>query len=843
VQDGQTPTFARTDDINLAYNQAVSVTNMTIPEDSRLVSKVAAGHNCWLGSNDQCADVMTTWIENWVNSSTASGPSALVDILTPPDSPPALRGSQTFPSDSSAFATVLWGPVLRPYCSGCHSENPTLSPIPIAPLFASNDPAIAYEQAKPKISLDDETAGSIQDAKSRLVLRLSPEGHNCFGNDCDSAALTMLQAIQAFIPNPDPADIDPIINADTASGGASISAVDCQANDGCNLASGGSRDNSTAIALYEFSEGSGRTINDLSTELPQTDYHLTIDDDAVLDEDYRWLDGYGIEFLTEDGYAFLNSPVQDLQTLRDRFVASGTYSIEAWVIPANVTQEISNIVSFSSGPDERNFTLGQDMYNYDFFHRSDNSSLNGEPKLATPDADEVLQSSLQHVVATFDSTGRKLFVNGELTTAVDTEAPTPLDTWNGSYHRLVLGNEFGGGAAANGGRPWKGILRLVALHDSALSHDKIIQNFEAGVGEKYFLVFGVDHINGVPNDTYIVFEFSLFDDFGYLFHSPTFVYLGSDTNFSPAGLQIKGMRIGVNGSLPQDGQAYSRMDVTLGTNYTPENGERLSNVGTIIPVQNGLTADQFFLVFEQIGGASHMFDELPAATPSDNPNIDVPNMGVRIFSEINNTLSEMTGVPTTNGAVNTVYKDYEQQLPTVENIDGFLGSHQMAIAQLALTYCNELVDGTSGNKQTPTEFFPGFDFSLTANDAFDTAAQRNAIITPLLSRAANIDADPSRGNLDNQPEEGQLTGTDPSIQDASEGLRGLLGASLPQSTDPDGDLPTDPVFDGLITHMLNQCSRVSPPYEGESCDSTARTAEIVKATCASAIGSAVMLAQ
>ena len=63
----------------------------------------------------------------------------------------------------------------------------------------------------------------------------------------------------------------------------------------------------------------------------------------------------------------------------------------------------------------RNFKLGQTMYNYDFFNRSSVTNANGDPQLSTPDDDEVLQATLQHVVATFDPVdGRRIYVNGEL---------------------------------------------------------------------------------------------------------------------------------------------------------------------------------------------------------------------------------------------------------------------------------------------------------------------------------------------------------------------------------------------------------------------------------------------
>src|SRR5262245_3667408 len=46
--NGQTPMFARNDDVNLAYQAANTVVNLQQPDQSRMVQKVAGGHNCWL---------------------------------------------------------------------------------------------------------------------------------------------------------------------------------------------------------------------------------------------------------------------------------------------------------------------------------------------------------------------------------------------------------------------------------------------------------------------------------------------------------------------------------------------------------------------------------------------------------------------------------------------------------------------------------------------------------------------------------------------------------------------------------------------------------------------------
>ena len=66
---GQTPQFARNDDVNLAYEAANRVVNLTQPDQSRMVAKVAGGHNCWLPSPAACADTLTVWIRNWAGAS------------------------------------------------------------------------------------------------------------------------------------------------------------------------------------------------------------------------------------------------------------------------------------------------------------------------------------------------------------------------------------------------------------------------------------------------------------------------------------------------------------------------------------------------------------------------------------------------------------------------------------------------------------------------------------------------------------------------------------------------------------------------------------------------------
>ena len=152
-------------------------------------------------------------------------------------------------------------------------------------------------------------------------------------------------------------------------------------------------------------------------------------------------------------------------------------------MPANVSQGGANIVAYSGSDSARNFTLGQDMYNYDFYNRvvSTPPRPNGDPFLSTgANGDEIAKASLQHVVANYDPiNGRSIYVNGVLQNVAD---PVPGVTsinnvWDDGF-TLVLGNE------TSGQRPWEGQLRLLAMHNRVLTQDQVTKNFDVGVGEK-----------------------------------------------------------------------------------------------------------------------------------------------------------------------------------------------------------------------------------------------------------------------------------------------------------------------------------------------------------------------
>jgi len=752
--NGQSPSFARSDDVNLAYSDAIGVVNLATPADSRLVSKVAAGHNCWEDSNNACAVIMTAYISNWANGSDDSA-GKQIELVVPQTKDAG--DSKSFPTNSALFASTVY-PLLTQYCADCHAES---AQIPQAPYFSSSDVDAAYDALKNSHKLDLDTP-----ANSRLVVRLRNEFHNCW-DDCPTNASEIEQAIINFSNGIALTQIDPQLVLSKA-----LTLVDG------NIASGGSRHEENVIALYDFKQGSGSTIYDVSGISPSLHLQLS----GTEDVDYKWVGGWGVEFLSSKA----QGTTSDSKKLSDFIKASGEYSIEAWVVPANVNQEgPARIISYSAGVDDRNFTLGQTLYSYDFLNRSTTTDANGEPALTTADADEDLQATEQHVVVTYDPVnGRSIFVNGIFTDDLDSQQPGNLNDWDDTF-AFVLGNEV------TNNRSWQGKLRMVAIHNRALSLSQIQKNFKAGVGEKFFLLFSVTDIVAVP-ESYILFEVSQFDSYSYLFNRPMFISL--DLAAEPVSFNLAGMRIGINGKESAVGQAYANLNATISSSLFVKSdqfnakAQLLSELGTIIPLEKGVDADEFFLSFETLADQSNVYVEAQPLTPgssaSTEPKADI---GLRVFSEINATMSEVTGVATTQTDVQTTYETVKQQLPTLESIDGFLSAHQVAVSQLAIEYCNALVNDTG----LRASYFPGFNFAAAANTAFD-ATGRGQIITPLLNNIAGT-------GLSSQP---------------------LVA-----------DMTTE--LDALIT-KLTAC--------GGGCAAD-RTEVVVKASCAAMLGSAVMLIQ
>jgi hypothetical protein len=739
VAGGQAPQFVRQDDINLAYAAANPIVNLASPRDSRLVQKVAGGHNCWLASNDACADILTTWITAWAGATAGGGVQGVVLKAPVIKDPGASKG---FPTSPALFGSTVH-PLLEQYCARCHVSTAAAAQ---SPYFASSDVDEAYAAAKVKINLD-------QPALSRLVVRLRQEFHNCW-SDCAANADTMEAAVTAFANQVPATQVDASLVVSKA----------LRLPDGI-VASGGNRYTSNMIGLWEFKTGSGSIAYDTSGVEPALNLNLS--------GDVTWVGGWGINVRTGKAQGSTSAS----RKLHDLIKATGEYTIEAWVAPGNVAQEDSRIVSYSGGTTTRNFMLGQTLYSYDFYNRSTGTNSNGDPKLTTAAADEDLQATLQHVVVTYDPVrGRRIYVNGEPTGDLDPVPGGTLGDWDDTF-AFVLGNEV------SGDRQFQGVFRLVAVYNRVLTEPQIQTNFQAGVGEKFYLLFSISHLVNVPQ-AYILLEVSQFDSYSYLFEKPTFISL--DPTATPGSIPVAGMRIGVNGAEADVGQAYRTIDTTISDSQYGPLGQPLANIGTVIALEKGPDADEFFLTFDVLGTHRNVrLDPIPLAPAPPADVQRAADVGLRVFDELNATMSELTGIATTDPGVAATYTTIKQSLPTIETVDTFVSAHPVAVAQLSIQYCNALVESSSAR----TAFFPGFDFNAAPSSAFAPAG-RAVVLDSLVGRMLR-------------------TGV----------------ATEPDAAGVRSDLDT------LITR-LSACGNACP---------AGRTETVVKASCAALLGSAATL--
>jgi hypothetical protein len=619
---------------------------------------------------------------------------------TPPE-PPGVGGTGdpgggSGVAGATAFEQTVY-PLLTLYCAECHAGAG-----PGSPSISHPDVATAYDAV-----VRNQKVNLASPATSRLVRRLVADFHHCW-SDCLSDGMAMQAAIEQWAA---------LVAATPGGGGTTtttgtITTPSLALSDGIED-TGAERYAGNLIAFYEFKEGSGAVAHDTSGVDPAMDLALT---------GVEWLSNHGIEFLPGKAQASVGAS----RKLYDRIATPGSgtqqYSVEAWSVAANVTQEgPARIASYSSGTGSTNFLLGQVLYNYVFRNRSLAPGINGSgsPALQTLDADQDLQATLQHVVLTYDQyRGRRIHVNGVFTGDVDEQGPGRLWGWS-ENHAFVLGNE------TTNDRPWLGKLQLVAIYDHALTESQILQNFGAGVGKRLILRFDIGAWAGAGS--LLEFTVSELDEFSYLFCRPTFI------TADPRGQRVTGIRIAVNGQVPVAGQAFLDLDAIVTAAR-----QELSAQCAVVAKDGGATVDRFSLEFDALGNFVS-----PAAPPPPPPPppVPVPSLdpieGIRSFDRLNETMAEITGISPDSPGVATTFLEIEQQLPPGVDLRAFSSSQQVGIAKLALEYCDALVDSPAARNA----FFgasPPFPFDSAATTVFADPALRDRLVRALVDRAYGI---------------------------------------------------------------------------------------------------------
>jgi hypothetical protein len=603
-------------------------------------------------------------------------------------------------------------PIVREHCAECHAGAG-----PGSPSIAHPDVETAFTA-----TVNTQKVNLTTPNRSRLVRRLVADFHYCW-TDCTTNGMEMEAAIAAW------AEALELAGPPPGSGPGGGGTVEVIASANSSLAQGeedlgAERYRDHLIAFYDFKEGTGSIAHDTSGVAPAMDLTLT---------GTSWMSNYGIEIEEGKAQATRAASRKLYDRIADAQTGSQQYSIEAWVIPANTTQEgPARIISYSSNPGTRNFHIGQTLYQYDVRNRSVLPEIdgNGRPALVTYDQDRDLQATLQHVVVTYDQyRGRRIHVNGVFTDDLDEQGPGRLWNWDPN-HVFVLGNE------PTDDRLWLGRLQLVAIYELALTQAQIQQNFDAGVGKRLILRFDVSAWAG-PG-AFVEFMVSELDDFSYLFCQPTFV------SPSATGFRVANLRISVNGVVPASGQAFMSVDALVS-----EPRQLLSRQCSIIQKDAGAADDVFAVEFESLGAFEDPFDPGPPPVPPvESFGGPLPLEGLRDFDRVNNTMASLTGVNPNSAGVADTFEELEQQLPATADLRTFSSSQQVGIAKLSLEYCDAMVESNA----LRTAFFgttPAFQFDQPVSVAFSDQAKRDLVIDRLVDGmlGANVAYQPSRDEL------------------------------------------------------------------------------------------------
>lgn len=150
---------------------------------------------------------------------------------------------------------------------------------------------------------------------------------------------------------------------------------------------------------------------------------------------------------------------------------AGEMSIEVLVTAAVREQSgPARIITFSSGPSSRNFTLGQSGDRLVLRLRTPQTGPNGVP----PELDiaRLAAGETVHIVVTYTSERLVAYVDGQQ--AFSSNAIRGgFENWENQH--LLFGDELGGG------RPWLGRLEGVALYNRFLEPDEVASNYRAAM--------------------------------------------------------------------------------------------------------------------------------------------------------------------------------------------------------------------------------------------------------------------------------------------------------------------------------------------------------------------------
>jgi hypothetical protein len=214
------------------------------------------------------------------------------------------------------------------------------------------------------------------------------------------------------------------------------------------------------ISLYNFSEGSGSVVYDVSGQSPAL--NLNIQHPANV----SWLNGGGLRINSSTIIRTPSAATRLYSTLYN----SGEVSFEAWIKPTSASQTgLARIMTMSNGINSRNFTVGQSNGSYNCRLRTTASDNNGMPEVGQG----CVMPNLQHLVYTWKNGVEKIYINAQLVYTGNRSGN--LANWSSSFG-FALCNEF------SLDQGWLGEFYLAATYCQELDQNEVNQNFNFGSG-------------------------------------------------------------------------------------------------------------------------------------------------------------------------------------------------------------------------------------------------------------------------------------------------------------------------------------------------------------------------
>jgi len=217
------------------------------------------------------------------------------------------------------------------------------------------------------------------------------------------------------------------------------------------------------VALYEFTEGEGNLVHDVSGVGMPDNLYINYEGNVIWDPEQ------GLEITRES----ILLPSDMNRKIIDSCMESGAITIETWLRTGNMEQGGPAHIVQISDPLNAGISLSQeneftDSVRY-YFTAAGTPVLNSSPYISS--------IAIQHLVYTRDADGtEKIYINGQ-------EAGSGTKTgdfsgWNEHTFKLSLCNSLGFE------HPWTGKLFLTAIYNRILSQAEVTQNYDAGFGDQ-----------------------------------------------------------------------------------------------------------------------------------------------------------------------------------------------------------------------------------------------------------------------------------------------------------------------------------------------------------------------